>query len=99
MADGLKTKISVIHNYVDGRLRLEDTLRLSMLKMSPKQFERVLHPIFEEDELTLIVAGAVLGFAAGLVQQGFATGALSFKKLREKLNGMASRFKSKRRNA
>eukprot|EP01083_Nonionella_stella_P030757 84255_1 len=42
--------------------------------MSSAQFERVLHPIFEEDELTLILAGAALGFAAGLVQQGIETG-------------------------
>ena len=34
-----------------------------------------LHPIFEEDELTLIIAGGFLGFAAGLVQQGIETGA------------------------
>jgi hypothetical protein len=32
--------------------------------------------IFEEDETTLILAGAVLGFAAGLVQQGLETGAI-----------------------
>lgn len=38
----------------------------------------VLHPIFEEDELTLVLAveGAVLGFADGLVQQGLETGAI-----------------------
>lgn len=37
---------------------------------------QVLHPIFEEDELTLILAGAALGFAAGLVQQGLETGTI-----------------------
>jgi hypothetical protein len=59
---------------VDSKLRLESTLKSSMERMSSKQFERVLHPIFEEDEMTLIVAGAVLGFLAGLVQQAMATG-------------------------
>jgi len=49
-----------------------------MEAMTPAKFERVLHPIFEEDELTLILAGAVLGFAAGLVQQGLETGAIKF---------------------
>jgi hypothetical protein len=38
--------------------------------MTSAKFERVLHPIFEEDELTLILAGGFLGFAAGLIQQG-----------------------------
>jgi len=31
-------------------------------------FEQVLHPIFQEDELTLIVAGGALGLLAGLLQ-------------------------------
>jgi hypothetical protein len=44
--------------------------------MTSRKFERVLHPIFEEDELTLIIAGAVLGFLAGLIQQGLETGAI-----------------------
>lgn len=29
---------------------------------------KVLHPIFQEDELTLIIAGGVLGAIAGLFQ-------------------------------
>merc|ERR1719473_1705986 len=40
-----------------------------MSKMSPQQFERVLHPIFEEDELTLILVGGFLGALAGFAQQ------------------------------
>jgi hypothetical protein len=39
---------------------------------------RVLHPIFEEDELTLILAGGGLGFLAGFIQQLFSTGAMTF---------------------
>ena len=45
--------------------------------MTSSQFERVLHPIFEEDELTLIIAGGALGLAAGLIQQGLETGTLT----------------------
>lgn len=66
--------IGVLHSYVDQNLELRETLRISMEGMTSVQFERVLHPIFEEDELTLILAGAALGFAAGLVQQGLETG-------------------------
>jgi uncharacterized membrane protein YheB (UPF0754 family) len=65
-----------LHHYIDKTLQLEHTLRVKMEAMSPAKFERVLHPIFEEDELTLIIAGGVLGFAAGLVQQGLETGAI-----------------------
>eukprot|EP00958_Prasinococcus_capsulatus_P012377 scaffold1233_cov395-Prasinococcus_capsulatus_cf.AAC.43 len=34
-----------------------------------QEFERVLHPVFEQDELTLIIAGGVLGAIAGGLQQ------------------------------
>ncbi|GKY97683.1 hypothetical protein MPSEU_000726500 [Mayamaea pseudoterrestris] len=73
----LPNYLPIIFPYMDETLGLEQTLRKRMIKMTSKQFERVLHPIFEEDELTLILAGAVLGFAAGLVQQGLETGAIS----------------------
>ena len=63
-----------LHPYVDAELEIERTLRTEMGAMSPQRFERVLHPIFEEDELTLILAGAFLGLLAGLVQQGLASG-------------------------
>lgn len=74
----LPDHIHVLHDYVDENLGLRETLRISMEGMTSAQFERVLHPIFEEDELTLILAGAALGFAAGLVQQGLETGKIKF---------------------
>ena len=71
--------VHVLHEYVDKTLGLEDTLRTKMEAMSSAKFERVLHPIFEEDELTLILAGAALGFAAGLVQQGLESGTIKLQ--------------------
>jgi uncharacterized membrane protein YheB (UPF0754 family) len=79
----LPRHVPVLYGYMDDKLELEATLHDRMLQMSSRQFERVLHPIFEEDELTLIVAGAVLGFTAGLVQQGLETGAISLPALRD----------------
>lgn len=70
-----------LHKYVDRALGLETTLRTQMEAMSPAKFERVLHPIFEEDELTLIIAGGVLGFIAGLIQQGLETGQIKIPPL------------------
>ena len=74
----LPDHVPVLYDYMDKTLGLEETLRIRMEQMSSRQFERVLHPIFEEDELTLILAGAALGFAAGLIQQGLETGAIQF---------------------
>jgi len=79
----LPNHIGVLHSYVDDKLQLQETLRVSMEGMTSAQFERVLHPIFEEDELTLVLAGAALGFAAGLVQQGLETGKIKIPSAKE----------------
>lgn len=76
--DKLPNHVPVLFPYMDQALALEQTLRIKMEQMTALKFERVLHPIFEEDELTLILAGAVLGFMAGLVQQGLETGRIKF---------------------
>ena len=70
--------LHVLHPYVDKTLKLQESLRTQMERMTSAKFERVLHPIFEEDELTLILAGGFLGFLAGLVQQGIETGLITF---------------------
>ena len=76
----LPKSVPIIFPYMDQVLGLERTLRVRMERMTSRQFERVLHPIFEEDELTLIIAGAVLGFGAGLIQQGFETNVIQLPK-------------------
>ena len=53
---------------VDETLALRETLKVSLRKLSPKEFEQVLHPVFQEDELTLVLVGAVLGLLAGYLQ-------------------------------
>ena len=47
---------------------LREEINEKMVAMSSEEFEKVLHPIFEEDELTLILVGAALGFSVGLLQ-------------------------------
>ena len=81
----LPNHLHALHPYVDKTLGLQQTLRTQMELMTSEKFERVLHPIFEEDELTLIIAGGFLGFVAGLIQQGIETGYLAkwFTKKRE----------------
>ena len=57
-----------LHGYVDETLALKPTLKDNLRKLTPAEFERVLHPVFEEDELTLVIVGAVLGGAVGWAQ-------------------------------
>ena len=91
----LPNYVHTTHEYINQKLGLEHTLRTRMEKMTPAQFERVLHPIFEEDELTLILAGAALGFAAGLVQQGLETGTIAnpFPKIQKYIVSLVKKVK------
>jgi uncharacterized membrane protein YheB (UPF0754 family) len=60
-----------IYSYMIEAMQLERDIGAAMTKMPPDQFENVLHPIFEQDEATLIAVGTVLGAAAGAVQAIF----------------------------
>jgi uncharacterized membrane protein YheB (UPF0754 family) len=64
----LSEKMQVICPYMDSSLVLREEINEKMVAMSSEEFEKVLHPIFEEDELTLILVGAALGFSVGLLQ-------------------------------
>jgi uncharacterized membrane protein YheB (UPF0754 family) len=90
--DKLPDHLPVIFPYMDKALGLQRTLCERMEQMTSQKFERVLHPIFEEDELTLILAGAVLGFAAGLIQQGLETGQIKVPNLMRPLRRALQRL-------
>ncbi len=47
---------------------VKEMLRKRMQELSPAEFQYLLRPAFQEDELKLIILGAVLGFGAGLTQ-------------------------------
>mmetsp|Transcript_36936 Transcript_36936/g.44516 ORF Transcript_36936/g.44516 Transcript_36936/m.44516 type:complete len:445 (+) Transcript_36936:320-1654(+) len=61
-------KYDEIHRYVAKRLNIEETLSSRLKLLTPKSFENLLHPVFEEDEIILIVVGGVLGAITGLMQ-------------------------------
>lgn len=47
---------------------VEAIMRERMATMPPEQFQDLLRPCFQEDELKLILVGAALGLAAGIAQ-------------------------------
>jgi hypothetical protein len=57
-----------LHKYMTSMLDIEKTLAQRLKLLSPTEFEDLLHPVFQEDELILICAGGVLGAVAGLGQ-------------------------------
>lgn len=54
--------------YTERRMAVRETLIERLQRLTPKQFEAMLRPAFEEDEWILIAVGAVLGFVAGWIQ-------------------------------
>jgi len=57
-----------LHKYMTNKLDIESTLAERLKLLSPTEFEDLLHPVFQEDEIILIGAGGVLGALAGLGQ-------------------------------
>lgn len=64
----LPISVRRLFSYAEDALAIETELRERMCALSPPEFERFLHPVFEEDERTLIIVGALLGAIAGLLQ-------------------------------
>lgn len=54
--------------YIDDKLEVAQTVESRLSGLSKPAFERVLRGIFEEDEITLILVGGVLGGAVGVLQ-------------------------------
>ncbi|RHY40130.1 hypothetical protein DYB37_001350 [Aphanomyces astaci] len=57
-----------IEAYTMVALDLNKTLREKIGQLSFHDFERLLHPVFEEDEWKLVLMGGVLGLALGFIQ-------------------------------
>ena len=64
----LPSVIDASYEYTQGALGMETTIREKMGELSPAEFEGVLHPAFEEDEIQLIALGGVLGAIVGVIQ-------------------------------
>mmetsp|Transcript_22160 Transcript_22160/g.34081 ORF Transcript_22160/g.34081 Transcript_22160/m.34081 type:complete len:413 (-) Transcript_22160:1240-2478(-) len=56
------------YEYTQKALNLEETMRTKMAALSSEEFEGVLHPCFEEDEILLIAVGGLLGLSVGIIQ-------------------------------
>lgn len=57
-----------IESYAEDAMNIRNTLVERMQDLSPEEFEGMLRPAFKEDEWSLIIVGAVLGFLVGEMQ-------------------------------
>ena len=64
----IRDVIPLTYDSTTIELDLEATIRTRMQKLPPKDFEAVLHPAFEEDEMTLVFVGGFLGMLVGIIQ-------------------------------
>ena len=65
----MPTILERLEGYTEEALGMEALLVEKMSGLSSADFEGMLHPIFEEDEIILIAMGAFLGVIIGGVQQ------------------------------
>ena len=56
------------YTYTEDAMGMQQLLSSRMKKLPSADFERVLHPAFEEDEWKLIAIGGLLGLAVGVFQ-------------------------------
>jgi len=69
--DDIRIAVSTIYDYTEEALDMENALRSRMAALPPEQFTGFLRPVFQEDELKLILVGAFLGCMAGFAQLYF----------------------------
>ena len=67
----LPSIIDQSYEYTTEALDMENSIKTKMQNLSSIEFEGVLHPAFEEDEIILIIIGGVLGALAGALQMFF----------------------------
>lgn len=66
--DDLPKPGGLLHTFAARSVDIREELRSRMKSLDADSFESVLRPAFQQDEWKLIVLGAVLGLAAGILQ-------------------------------
>ena len=64
----LPETMKYIESYAEDAMDIRNTLVSRMQDLTPEEFEGMLRPAFKEDEWSLIIVGAVLGFLVGEMQ-------------------------------
>ena len=64
----IPTTIHLGYDYTREALAIETDVRDALKALPPSDFEGVLHPVFEEDELKLILVGAFLALGVALIE-------------------------------
>ena len=68
MVDKAPEAMPELDDYLKEKMDVRNTVETRLGQLPKNDFERILRGIFEEDELTLIIVGGVLGGAVGVLQ-------------------------------
>lgn len=66
--ESLPNQVKLVFDYAEEALDIEATMHKKMAELSPVEFQGFLRPVFQEDEMKLILVGAFLGGLAGVLQ-------------------------------
>jgi uncharacterized membrane protein YheB (UPF0754 family) len=68
LIDSLAATMRHVERHLDKQMDLANILRERMQNLPSKDFEDLLHPVFQEDEWKLVLMGGALGVFVGCVQ-------------------------------
>lgn len=68
LTEAVPVSVRTVEGYMDEAMNLEEMIDSRLRELPPEDFEYILRTAFQEDEIILILVGAVLGFIIGLVQ-------------------------------
>jgi len=66
--DMIPTYSKDIERYMDETMDVQQTLSSRLARVTPPEFEDIIHPIFQQDEWILLFVGGFLGVVIGLLQ-------------------------------
>jgi uncharacterized membrane protein YheB (UPF0754 family) len=68
LIDRLPDTMAEAQDYATRTLDIENLIVEKMNKLTPEEYEGILRPVFKDDELLMVMVGAVLGFLVGELQ-------------------------------
>ena len=74
LVDLIPVASQTVERYALDALDINSTILSRMGRLSPEEFESVLRPAFKENEIVVVIAGAILGALIGELQVFFMLG-------------------------
>lgn len=68
LIDRLPDTMAEAEDYATRELDIENLIVEKMNRLTPEEYEGILRPVFKDDEMLMVMVGAMLGFAVGELQ-------------------------------